>query len=128
MENTNIITNIKPKKPISDAQKRAQQKYMQKIKDNEEYKEYKRQHAKIYNKKIKDNEEYKAHKRENSKKYYERNKEHVINRVRNSQNEKIYMKQLERLHELKNQGLITFDSMTNEGFNVLLDNLKILGL
>ena len=128
MENTNIITNIKPKKPISDAQKRAQQKYMQKIKDNEEHKEYKRLHAKIYNEKIKDNEEHKAHKRENAKKYYERNKEHVINRVRNYQNRKINMAQLERLHELKEQGLIKFDSMSDEGFDVLLDNLKILGL
>ena len=43
MENTDItINSSKPKKPISDAQKRAQQRYIQKIKDNEGHKEYKR--------------------------------------------------------------------------------------
>jgi ribosomal protein L2 len=108
MENTNILINApKPKKPISEAQKRAQQKYIQKIKDNEEHKEYKREYAKIY---------------------YENNKEHVIDRVRQYKDNNKSMLQLERLYVLKNQGLITFDdSMTKEGLLVLLDNLKILG-
>ena len=34
----------------------------------------------------------------------------------------------ERIDELKEQGLIKFDSMSDAGFDVLLDNLKILGL
>ena len=105
MENTDIT--IKTKKPISEAQTRAQQKYIQKIKDNEDHKEYKRK---------------------NAKRYYENNKEHVINRVKNYQHKKVSMAQLERLHELKEQGLITFNSMTEEGFEVLLDNLTMLGL
>ena len=109
MENTEITSNSsKPKKPISEAQKRAHKKYIQKIKDNEEHKEYKRQ---------------------NAKRYYDNNKEQVIDKVRQYQNNKASMMQLERLYILKNQGLITFDdSMTKEGFEVLLDNLKILGM
>jgi hypothetical protein len=109
MENTDIFINApNPKKPISEAQKRAQQKYIQKIKDNEGHKEYKRQ---------------------NAKRYYENNKQHVIDRVRQYQDNKTSMLQLERLYALKNQGLITFDnSMTREGLNVLLENLKILGV
>ena len=49
MENTDItINSSKPKKPLSEAQKKAHKKYIQKIKDNEEHKEYKRQNAKRY--------------------------------------------------------------------------------
>ena len=109
MENTdNIINDSKTKKPISEAQKKAHKKYIQKIKDNEKHKEYKRQ---------------------NAKRYYENNKQHVIDRVRQYQDNKTSMLQLERLYVLKNQGLITFDnSMTKEGLLVLLDNLKILGV
>ena len=109
MENTDITVKVpKAKKPISEAQKRAQQKYIQKIKDNEEHKEYKRQ---------------------NAKRYYENNKEHVIDWVKQYQNNKTNLMQLERLYELKNQGLITFDeSMSKEGFEVLLENLRILGM
>ena len=109
MENTDITMNSsKPKKPISEAQKKAHKKYIQKIKDNEEHKEYKRQ---------------------NAKKYYENNKEQVIDKVKQYQSNKTSMMQLERLYVLKNQGLITFDdSMTKDGLKVLLDNLHILGL
>ena len=109
MENTDItIKSSKLKKPLSEAQKKAHKKYIQKIKDNEEHKEYKRQ---------------------NAKRYYEKNKEHVIDRVKQYQNNKTSMMQLERLYILKNQGLINFDdSMTKEGYEVLLDNLKMLGM
>ena len=109
MENTdNIINDSKTNKPISEAQKKAHKKYIQKIKDNEEHKEYKRQ---------------------NAKRYYEKNKQHVIDRVREYQDNKTNLMQLKRLYELKNQGLITLDeSMTREGLNVLLENLKILGM
>ena len=40
MENTEIIINASnANKPISEAQKKAHKKYIQKIKDNEEHKE-----------------------------------------------------------------------------------------
>ena len=43
MENTDITVNVpKAKKPLSEAPKKAHKKYIQKIKDNEEHKEYKR--------------------------------------------------------------------------------------
>ncbi len=126
MENTNNINNVpKPKKPVSEAQKRAQRKYLEKIKDTEDYKQKHRD----YIQKIKDNEEYKEYKRQNAKRYYENNKQQVIDKVRQYQDNKTSMLQLERLLILKNQGLITFDnSMTREGLIVLLDNLKILGV
>jgi len=73
------------KKPISEAHKAAQKRYIQKIKDNEEHKEYKRQ---------------------NSKRYYEANREKVIERVKNHQNYLKSMYELHRLDELKNQGSI----------------------
>ena len=39
------------------------------------------------------------------------------------------MLQIERLYVLKQQGMITFDdSMTKEGLEVILDNLKMLGM
>jgi hypothetical protein len=125
MENTNIIIDtIKPKKPKSEAQKRAQKKYFEKIKDTEEHKEK----HKNYIQKIKDNEEYKEYKRQNAKRYYENNKQHVIDRVRQYQENKTSMLQLERLYILKNQGLITFDdSITRDGLKEMLENLKILG-
>ena len=125
MENTNIIIDtINPKKPKSEAQKRAQKKYFEKIKNTEEHKEK----HKNYIQKIKDNEEYKEYKRQNAKRYYENNKQHVIDRVRQYQENKTSMLQLERLYNLKNQGFITFDdSVTREGLKEMLENLKILG-
>jgi len=38
------------------------------------------------------------------------------------------MEQLERLHELKEQGLITFEKLSIQDNHELLNNLKILGM
>ena len=38
------------------------------------------------------------------------------------------LEQLERLHELKEQGLITFEKMTLKDNHELLNNLEILGM
>ena len=38
------------------------------------------------------------------------------------------LEQLVRLHELKEQGLITFEKLILKDFHELLDNLEILGI
>jgi hypothetical protein len=48
--------------------------------------------------------------------------------VRANQRRVQELKQLEKLHELKEQGLITFEKMTLKDNHELLNNLEILGM
>jgi hypothetical protein len=110
MENTNIINNneeVKPKRVYTEAQIKA---------------------VKAYRERNRDSEEYKQRQRVNSKKSYEKNREKVIARVRANQRRNQEIEQLERLHELKEQGLITFEKMTLKDNHELLNNLEILGM
>ena len=110
MENTNITTIInnetKVKKPASEAQIRASKKFYEKHKNTEEYTQKNREHA---------------------REQYQKNRENVIARVRLNQKRKQGIEQLERLYELKQQGLITFKELNDQGYQELLANLEILG-
>ena len=110
MENTNIINNneeVKPKRVYTEAQIKA---------------------VKAYRERNRDSEEYKQRQRVNSKKSYEKNREKVIARVRANQRRIQEIEQLERLHELKEQGLITFEKLSLKDNHELLNNLEILGM
>ena len=108
MENTNTINNneTKPKKEYTEAQIRA---------------------VKTFHERHRNSEEYKIKRRENSKKAYEKDKERIIARVRANQRRNQEIEQLERLHELKEQGLITFEKLSLKDNHELLNNLEILG-
>ena len=111
MENSDNITTIlntevNVKKPTSEAQMRASKKFYEKHKNTEEYKQKNREHA---------------------KEQYQKNRENVIARVRLNQKRKQGIEQLERLYELKQQGLITLKDLNDQGFQELLANLEILG-
>ena len=110
MENNNIINNneeVKPKRVYTEAQIKA---------------------VKAYRERNRDSEEYKQRQRVNSKKSYEKNREKVIARVRANQRRVQEIEQLERLHELKEQGLITFEKLSLKDNHELLNNLEILGM
>ena len=118
MENSNDIINtdientttepevepIKEKKKyiVSDAQKAAQIRY--------------------YNK-IKENPEFQAVRRGYSKKHYDNNKSTVIARVQRYQARVQDMEQIERLHELQQQGLIHVQTgeLTQEQYDNLIN-------
>ena len=92
MENTNDINNsvqsqAEPeiKKKMTQAQKDGQKRYYNKVKLNPEFQEVRRAY---------------------SKKHYDNNKQTVIERVRRYQAKVQDLEQLERLHELQQQGLI----------------------
>ena len=111
MENNNINnTNneeVKPKRVYTEAQKRA---------------------LKAYHERRKDSEEYKQKNRDKAKRAYEKNKEYIIARVRANQRRVQELQQLEKLYELREQGLITFEKMTLKDNHELLNNLEILGM
>jgi len=110
MENTIIINNneeVKPKRVYTEAQIKA---------------------VKAYRERNRDSEEYRQRQRVNSKKSYEKNREKVIARVRANQRRNQEIEQLERLHELKEQGLITFEKLSLKDNHELLNNLEILGM
>jgi len=110
MENTNIINNneeVKPKRVYTEAQIKA---------------------VKAYRERNRDSEEYKQRQRVNSKKSYEKNREKVIARVKANQRHNQEIEQLERLHELKEQGFITFEKLSLKDNHELLNNLEILGM
>ena len=109
MENTNNINNdeIKPKRVYTEAQIRA---------------------VKAYHERHRNIEEYKIKQRANSKRAYEKDKERIIARVRANQRRNQEIEQLERLHELKEQGLITFEKLSLKDNHELLNNLEILGM
>jgi hypothetical protein len=83
--------------------------------------------SKKFYEKHKNTEEYKQKKREHAKEQYQKNRENVIARVRLNQKRKQGIEQLERLYELKQQGLITFQDLNANGYQELLANLEILG-
>ena len=109
MEITNNINNdeIKPKRVYTEAQIRA---------------------VKVFRDRHRDSEEYKIKQRANSKRSYDKNKEKVIARVRANQRRHQELEQLERLYELKEQGLITFEKLSLKDSHELLNNLEILGM
>ena len=90
--------------------------------------EARRRAARAFHERNKDNEVYKQKQRENSKRVYQNDKERIIARVRANQRRNQEIEQLERLHELKEQGLITFEKMTLKDNHELLNNLEILGM
>jgi len=90
--------------------------------------EARRRAARAFHERNKDNEVYKQKQRENSKRVYQKDKERIIARVRANQRRVQEMEQLERLHELKEQGLITFEKLSIQDNHELLNNLKILGM
>jgi hypothetical protein len=132
MENKDITTTIinneiKVKKPASEAQLRAAKKFYEKNKNSEEYKQKQNNASKKFYEKVKNTEEYKQRNREHAKEQYQKNRENVIARVRLNQKRKQGIEQLERLYELKQQGLITFKDLNDNGYQEILSNLEILG-
>jgi hypothetical protein len=129
MENTNNINNIITEEIVSPEIKtkrvRANKQYTEE--EIQAKVEKQRAFAMAYYNKHKDTEEYKEKNREHAKTQYNKDKEKVIARVRLNQKRIKDTIQLERLNELKEQGLITFnlDSMSKEE---LLSNLEILGV
>ena len=90
--------------------------------------EARRRAARAFHERNKDNEVYKQKQRDNSKRVYQKDKERIIARVRANQRRVQEMEQLERLHELKEQGLITFEKLSIQDNHELLNNLEILGM
>ena len=90
--------------------------------------ESRRRAAKAFHARNKDNEEYKQKHRANSKRVYENDKERIIARVRANQRRNQELEQLERLNELKDQGLITFEKLSLKDNHELLNTLEILGM
>ena len=62
------------------------------------------------------------------KEHMKKNKEYIIARVRANQRRVQELQQLEKLHELKKQGLITFEKLTLKDNHELLNNLEIIGM
>ena len=126
MENTNTIINNKEEKLlllyypniINNKEDEKKQKYL----------EARRRAARAFHERNKDNEVYKQKQRDNSKRVYQNDKERIISRVRANQRRHQEIEQLERLHELKQQGLITFEKLNLKDSHELLNNLEILGM
>ena len=66
--------------------------------------------------------------RANSKRVYQNDKERIIARVKANQRRNQEIEQLERLYEMKEQGLISFENLTLKDNHELLNNLEILGM
>ena len=111
MENNDINNNnneeVKPKRVYTKAQQKA---------------------SKAYHERHRNSDEFKQRQRVNSKRAYEKDKERIIARVRANQRRNQEIEQLERLHELKEQGLITFEKLSLKDSYELLNNLEILGM
>ncbi len=110
MENSNINNNneeVKPKRVYTEAQIRA---------------------VKTYHEKHRSSEEFKARQRANSKKAYKKDKERITARVKANHRRKQEIDQVERLHELKEQGVITFEKLSLKDNHELLNYLEILGM
>ena len=126
MENNNTIINTKEEKLlllyypniINNKEDEKKQKNL----------EARRRAARAFHERNKDNEVYKQKQRDNSKRVYQNDKERIIARVRANQRRQQDIEQLERLHELKQQGLITFEKLNLKDSHELLNNLEILGM
>ena len=126
MENNNTIINNKEEKLlllyypniINNKEDEKKQKNL----------EARRRAARAFHERNKDNEVYKQKQRDNSKRVYQNDKERIIARVRANQRRQQDIEQLERLHELKQQGLITFEKLNLKDSHELLNNLEILGM
>ncbi len=92
------------------------------------YLEARRRAAIAFHERKKDNEVYNKNKEKNSKRVYQRDKERIIARVRANQRRNQDIEPLERLHELKEQGLTTFEKLNLKDSHELLNNLEILGM
>ena len=66
--------------------------------------------------------------RANSKRVYEDDKIRIIARVKANQRRNQEIEQLERLYEMKEHELISFEKLTLEDNHELLNNLEILGM
>ncbi len=111
MENTNTIIN-------NNKDDENKQKYLK----------ARRRAAKAFHERNKDNEVYKQKQREISKRVYQNDKERIIARVRANQRRIQDIEQLARLHELKEQGLITYEKLNLKDNHELLNTLEILGM
>jgi hypothetical protein len=99
------------------------------IKNKEDKKfEARRRAARAFHERNKNNEEYIMKQRANSKRVYQNDKERIIARVKANQRRNQEIEQLERLYEMKEQGLISFEKLTLEDNHELLNNLEILGM
>ena len=98
------------------------------MKKNKKNLEARRRAARAFHERNKDNEVYKQKQRENSKRVYHNDKERIIARVWANQRCIQDIEQLERLHEVKEQGLISFEKLSLKDNHELLNNLEILGM
>ena len=72
---------METKKIISQAQREAQKRYYEKIKNSASYIEARKNNMKKYHDKNKESEDYKEMKREKASQYYNLNRDRVINRI-----------------------------------------------
>ena len=99
------------------------------IKNKEDKKlEARRRAARAIHERNKNNEEYIMKQRANSKRVYQNDKERIIARVKANQRRNQEIEQLERLYEMKEQGLISVEKLTLEDNHELRNNLEILGM
>ena len=130
MENTNKTNIIKSDEVTVNNEikkKRGRAKKQLTEEEIKEKAEKQRAYLKAHYEKKKNTEEYKEKNRQHAKEQYNKDKGKVIARVRLNQQRIKDISQLERLHELKEKGLITFNfaCISKED---LLSNLQILGL
>ena len=129
MENTNTEIIIKEKKKRTEAQRAAQKRYNDKLKQNEEYRKLQQERQKNYYNKFKADPEFQELRRAYSKKHYDNNKDKVIERVKNYQKKVTELEQLERLYELQQEGLIHLVGKEYEKINnKLLDKVAHIHL
>ncbi len=107
MENMDNINNYgtKPKRVYSAAQIKA---------------------VEAFHERHRDSEEYKIKQRANSKRAHEKDKERIIARVRANQRRTQELQQIKKLHELKEQGLITFINMNKHFWIHIMKLLKMV--
>ena len=130
MENTNKTNIIKSDEVTVNNEIKKKRGRAKKQLTEEEIKEKvekQRAYLKAHYEKKKNTEEYKEKNRQHAKEQYNKDKGKVIARVRLNQQRIKDISQLERLHELKEKGLITFNFACKDK-QELLSNLQILGV